>query len=351
MYEGGYFVLPRYRCAFRIGDGDVFVANSRQVHGVSETTGNGKRYSIVSYSMTKLGKKAKADGAYPPKSPRPKFRLDQYEVAIPSFMRDQTLVKKTLKVLERYEIDPRKVTIFVANEEERKKYANTLSHSPYQNLVIAQKGITEVRNFMWNYYPEGTPVLFMDDDIERVEVLGFPQKPEEATDEDKEGKVSARKLQEVTDIYAQVIKPGFHAMRENSAYIWGIYASRNELFMNDTDDDGDPVDSITVGHCYIIGSFFGAIIRHDPKLLVGTDDKEDNERSVLHYIKDGRVVRLDYATVKSAYYTEQGGLQETRTKETVKKGADYMLRKYPKYVAIFERTTGQHAGNWEVRHL
>ena len=50
-------------------------------------------------------------------------------------------------------------------------------------------------------------------------------------------------------------------------------------------------------------------------------------------------------------HTEQGGLQETRTKETVKKGADYMLRKYPKYVAIFERTTGQHAGNWEVRHL
>lgn len=58
-YEGGYFVLPRYRVAFRVGDGDVFVANSRQVHGVSALEGSGKRLSVVSYSKTAIGRRAR----------------------------------------------------------------------------------------------------------------------------------------------------------------------------------------------------------------------------------------------------------------------------------------------------
>jgi len=337
-YEGGYFVLPRYRVAFRVGDGDVFVANSRQVHGVSRISGSGRRLSIVSYSMTRLGRK-KRFNAYPVRSPRPKFRIDQYQIAIPSFMRDQTLAKKTLKVLEHYKIDPKRVTIFMANEEEREKYAKTLAASPYQNLVIAQQGIKEVRNFMWNYYPEGTPVLFMDDDLNKIEILDPADR---------------KKLISAPDLFEDVVKSGFHAMRENNAYLWGIYAAGNAGFMAgmksdpEADQSGENSAAITIGNVYIIGSFFGAIIRHDPKLLVGCADKEDHERSVAHFIKDGRVVRLDFATVDSGYYTEKGGLQETRTDETVRIGAEYMLKHYPKYVKVYQRPS---TGYWEVKHI
>ena len=337
-YEGGYFVLPRYRVAFRVGDGDVFVANSRQVHGVSAISGDGRRLSIVSYSMTRLGRK-KRFNAYPVRSPRPKFRIDQYQIAIPSFKRDGTLVEKTLKVLEQYKVDPKRVTIFVADEAEREKYAKTLAHSPYQNLVIAQEGIKEVRNFMWTYYPEGTPVVFMDDDLKKVQVLDPADR---------------KKLISAPDIFEDIIKPGFNAMRENHAYIWGIYAAGNAGFMAgmDSDPEADPSGensaAITIGNVYIIGSFFGAIIRHDPKLLVGCADKEDHERSVTHFIKDGRVVRLDFATVESGYYTEKGGLQETRTDETVRVGAEYMLKHYPKYVKVYQRPS---TGYWEVKHI
>lgn len=340
-YEGGYFVVPRYRCAFRVGDGDVFVANSRQVHGVSRIEGDGKRLSVVSYSRTSIGRRARMN-AYPIKSPRPKFRIDQYQIAIPSFKRDGQIIEKTLKVLESYSIDPKRVTIFMANEEERQKYAEALTNSPYQNLVIAQEGIMEVRNFMWNYYPEGTPVLFMDDDVETVQIID-PQ--------------NSKKHIKAPDLFNDVIAPGFNAMRENHAYIWGMYAAGNPGFMtginfNDDSKDGHEENSsaITIGNVYIIGSFFGAVIRHDPKLLVGCADKEDHERSVTHFIKDGRVVRLDFVTVESAYYKAKGGLQETRTADTVKIGADYMLKKYPKYVWIRQRTSGAHADMWEVKH-
>lgn len=291
--------------------------------------------------MTRLGRKKKFN-AYPVRSPRPKFRVDQYQIAIPSFMRDQTLAKKTLKVLEHYKVDPKRVTIFMANDEERQKYAKTLADSPYQNLVVAQKGMKEVRNFMWNYYPEGTPVLFMDDDLNKIEVLD-PADP--------------KRLIQAPDLFEDVVKPGFHAMRENNAYLWGIYAAGNAGFMAgmksdpELDQSGENSAAITIGNVYIIGSFYGAVIRRDPKLMVGCADKEDHERSVAHFIKDGRVVRLDFATVDSDYYGEEGGLQETRTDDTVRIGAEYMLKHYPKYVRVYQRNTGKHKGKWEVVHI
>ena len=189
---------------------------------------------------------------------------------------------------------------------------------------------------MWNYYPEGTPVLFMDDDVEEVRILD-PQ--------------NSKNNIRAPDLFDDVIVPGFNAMRENHAYIWGMYAAGNPGFMAGIgfdDDTEENSSAIPIGNVYIIGSFFGAVIRHDPKLLVGCADKEDHERSVAHFIKDGRVVRLDYVTVVSAYYEAKGGLQVTRTDETVRIGAEYMLKHYPKYVRVYLRPT---TGKWEVDHL
>ena len=265
--------------------------------------------------------------ARPPKSPRPAFRINQYQVAIPSYKRDQTLIKRTLSVLQAHKISPKRVTIFVANEDEYKIYKAALKDSPYRRLVIAEPGIQQVRNFMWNYYAEGTPVLFMDDDIQKVQTV-------------QRDKGNHPKLVDIENFERDVIYRGFDAMREHHAYIWGIYAAANAGFMK---------SRVYVGLCYIIGSLYGTIIRHDPNLLVGIADKEDYERSVTHFIKDGRVVRLDDVTVKSNYYGEAGGMQVERTEETVNLGAEYMLRKYPKYVRdAGVRTRGTMKGKREV---
>jgi hypothetical protein len=333
-YKGGYFIMPQYRCAFRVGDGDVFVGNSRKTHGVSQIEGTGKRYSVVSYAATLLGYKEFVDRAYPPKSPRPEFRITSYRIAIPSYKRSETLKKKTLALLSRHNIDPKRVTIFVANDSERKIYEKALKDSPYKNLVVGELGIMEIRNFMWNYFPEGTPVLFIDDDIKDMNML-VPGDGSEGNEEEKLGMIP------VPDLEEDLIKPGFHIMREHSAYIWGINAANNEFYMK---------NQVSVGLYYIIASFYGAIIRHDKNLLCGTDDKEDYERSVQHYIKDGRVVRLSFATADTAYYKEPGGMNATRTSKTVSKGAEYMLKKYPKYCEDGGiRDKGQNKGMREIR--
>jgi site-specific DNA-cytosine methylase len=334
QYKGGYFVLPQFRCAFKIGDCDVFVGNSRKIHGVTRIDGKGQRFSVVSYANTSLAVKEYADKAYPAKSPRPNFRATSYEIAIPSFKRAETLKKKTLALLTRHKIDPKRVTIFVANEAELKTYKKALKDTPYKNLIVGELGIMEIRNFMWKHYAEGTPVLFIDDDIKEMKML-VPGDNVEATDKKNV------ELIPVEDLERDLIIPGFNMMREHSAYIWGINAANNDFYMK---------NQVSVGLYYIIASFYGAIIRHDDKLLCGTDDKEDYERSVQHFIKDGRVVRLSFATADTAYYKEPGGMNATRNIQTVSKGAEYMLRKYPKYcIDKGLRPTGINKGMREIQ--
>jgi hypothetical protein len=49
-----------------------------------------------------------------------------YVVAIPSYRRADTLREKSLRVLKEYGIDARRIFVFVANEGERKVYAEAL---------------------------------------------------------------------------------------------------------------------------------------------------------------------------------------------------------------------------------
>ena len=41
----------------------------------------------------------------------------EYSIAIPSYHREHTIQNKTLKVLESYNIDPAKITIFVNDQD------------------------------------------------------------------------------------------------------------------------------------------------------------------------------------------------------------------------------------------
>ncbi len=332
-YNGGYFVLPQYKVAFKVGDSDVFVGNSRKVHGVTKIEGNGQRLSVVSYANTALGYDEYTAHAYPPKSPRPNFKWTSYKIAIPSYKRPETLKKKTLMLLSRHNIDPKRVTVFVANESERKIYEKALKDSQYKKLIVGEHGIKNIRNFMWNFYPENTPVIFIDDDIS--DLLMFPAGSPFSQDEEKHTLVPVR------DLERDLISAGFNMMRENSAYIWGIYAVINDYFMK---------NRVAVGLYFIVGSFFGAIIRHCKDLECNTDEKEDYERSIQHFIKDGRVVRLDFATAETAYYKEPGGLNSARRNSAVSEGAEYLLKRYPKYCEDAGiRDKGQNKGMREIR--
>ena len=94
----------------------------------------------------------------------------EYSIAIPSYKRSKTIQDKTLKVFEQHKIDPAKVTVFVADDQEFEIYSDALKDHEYgSNIVIGVPTIGAQRNFIERYYPEGTRLMMFDDDVQEVQ--------------------------------------------------------------------------------------------------------------------------------------------------------------------------------------
>ncbi len=225
-----------------------------------------------------------------------------YRIAIPSYKRQDTLSKKTMSVLQRGGINPNRVDIFVADQDELRRYRETLNKNTYSRIVVGYPGVKRIRNFMQDYYQEGEYVFFIDDDIESVYIVGADGKCR--TDFDLDA----------------LINYGFQISEEMAGSIWGIQACDNPFFMK---------RQISGGLKYICAGFHGQRITHHSSAYVTVDDKEDFERSVNAYLRDGTVTRLDYVGIKTKCYTERGGMQVERTRARIEADARKLIQKYP----------------------
>jgi hypothetical protein len=73
-YDGAFLTFPRYGVAIDAPDNSVVIADSLEVHGVTEISGNGERFSCVAYMDNRLatigsaGKSEKLIGKYAAKT-------------------------------------------------------------------------------------------------------------------------------------------------------------------------------------------------------------------------------------------------------------------------------------------
>ena len=93
---------------------------------------------------------------------------ENYVIAIPSYKRPDTFIKRTFPLLIKYKIDPSKIHVFVANNEEKEAYEKILEGYAYGKIIIGEVGIMEIRNFMANYFDEGQRIFYLDDDIYEI---------------------------------------------------------------------------------------------------------------------------------------------------------------------------------------
>ena len=244
-----------------------------------------------------------------------------FQLAIPSYQRAETLRDKTMKILEEYKIPSNCITVFVANEDELKTYKDTLEPGSYGKLVVAQKGVMEVRNFIVGYYPKGEKVVCIDDDIR-----GF-------LEFDSTTKRHERPLKSLL----KIIDRGFKECEKAGATLWGVYPVANGFFMK---------DKVTTDLRFIVGSFFGFINQGLDKIRLTTGSKDDYERTILHYLLNGSVVRLGFVSPKTAYYKEPGGMQQTGRIEREEAAVKHLLKKYPDLV---HRSKSRSTGFPEIR--
>lgn len=242
----------------------------------------------------------------------------EYIVAIPTYHRSDIIEKKTLTTLKHGNVDKNRIYIFVANAQEKQKYERVVSKEFYNQIIVGKKGIGNQRKFISQYFPEGQYIVSIDDDVEAIE------------------KLNGEKLQKIHNL-DNLFNRAFSLLNKEKLYIWGIYPVRNAFFMK---------HQTTTDLRFIIGIMYGFVNRHHPKLYAKVPVKEDYEMSILYYLMDGGVVRINDICAKQKFMAPGGVGSEDDRRQANKAAAEYLAKKYPELVTEFERPTN---GMAEVR--
>ena len=91
------------------------------------------------------------------------FSALNFVVAIPTYKRYEQLKTHTLSLLKRIHLDMNKVYIFVADEEEKEKYLESLEGENYYKIVVGEKGMMNIRNFICKLWLDGHMLMRIKD--------------------------------------------------------------------------------------------------------------------------------------------------------------------------------------------
>jgi hypothetical protein len=235
-----------------------------------------------------------------------------WQIAIPSYNRSGVISSKTLATLARYGIDKNKITIFVVREEYY-LYKAMVSEDLYGQLVVGVPGLVAQRKFIENWFPLDSNILFMDDDVSDLFFY---------TDE---------KTRQPIENLGEFITDGFLRASALGATLWGIYPVDNCMFAYKSQEISD-------GLSYIVGAFYGQKNTRDIKLETG-DSIEDRERSVLRFLRDGRVLRFNRYGLKTKYFAP-GGLMSEDRQRMHQVASEALVQKYPALLRLKTRKNG-----------
>jgi hypothetical protein len=236
-----------------------------------------------------------------------------YVVAIPSYNRSHNITDKVLTALQDGNVSPKKVYIFVANKAQGELYKEVIPENMYHKIVVGVLGITNQRNFISDYFPEGQYVVSLDDDITSLQTI------------------RGGKYVHIHDL-DKFFKEAHKILKQQKLYIWGVYPVKSLMFMYNT---------ISFDLKFLPGFTFGYINRHLKELEMSSKIKckEDVEQSILYYLLDGGVVRFNNVTPNQSQ-PRTGGLGKESRHKINEEAANYLIKKYPDLVTIFHRKNG-----------
>ena len=229
-----------------------------------------------------------------------------FEVAIPSYQRSKKLKDQTLSFLERVNIPKEKITIFLRNNQQAEEYSNDISG--YKIVITDTKNLIEKRNFINTYYPEGTKIISIDDDIKDIQFL----------DQNKNF------LSTVERLFKQIEREGCSA--------FGFYptTTSNNFYLK---------ERVAFGLHYICFACYGYV---NKRLQIPDIYNlcHDHYFSCYMYFTEGKTVRYEGASIKTTYFGK-GGLSEARANEDLEKALKYLEEQYPTLVKFSYKKNGR----------
>jgi hypothetical protein len=248
--------------------------------------------------------------------------MTDYIVSIPSYNRSNICNNKTLTMLYNNHISKNKIYVYVANKTEYDIYLNTLNQNYYHKLIIGVKGLVQQREFIMNQWPENKCIVFLDDDVESVDLSISPS-------------FKSHNLN-------YFIEHAFKECFSHKSFIWGVYPVFNPFFRKPRRE------LITNELKFIVGAFYGIINRpklKDIKLTITKSQghKEDTERTLKYFIHDGVVIRFDKIGFVTKYFGKEGGMGNFEERLIPLKEATIKLeKKYNNYGNIKIRKNGMY---------
>ena len=220
-------------------------------------------------------------------------------IAIPSYNRSTSIGSKTLKFLQREGYPAEKIHIFVASDEEYKKYEKEIPEDMYGEIILGVPGLKDQRNFITSFYPEDEIIIQMDDDVKTIR-------------------------SDVT--FLMLVTIGTAHLEYRNAGLFGVLPN---------DDKRRFKPSMTKHLAHILGSFF--IMRNHRNIIMTYTEKEDMERSILYFKRYGQVLRYQNAGVATTYGKGKGGLQTPGRPERIKAEILRFQTEYPEYVGVVDK--------------
>lgn len=222
------------------------------------------------------------------------------QFAIPSYKRPATLAAQTLTTLQQEQVPKELITIFVANSEEETLYRQ---HCPDYKIVVGELGLTNQRNFITRYYPEGTHLVSCDDDIKKFKKL--TPRP-----------------------FLEVAEKMFELCNFELCTLWGLYPVNNLFFCK---------ERVIKSLSFIIGNCYGYIVNHDRVIPVLKNDKWF---SLWHYVKDGAVLRYEGICADTKMYAP-GGLTDERKIENESISTNFIVTQFPNLCESRKKRNGR----------
>lgn len=201
--------------------------------------------------------------------------------AIPSYQRPAKVKEATISTLEGVGVDKGDIYVFVANKQEEGLYRDCLG--PEYNIVVGVIGIGPQRVFINGWFPEGTRVVSVDDDVRDFMVKR----------ENKSVPFKGNLPSLVNRLFDMCDEEGIRA--------WGVNPVTNGFFMN---------HEAVVGLRQSLGEFYGEYSRM-PETQSDLLHTEDVEKFVKHYLTYGGMMRVNDLGVKQKYQSEGGVVSQT----------------------------------------
>lgn len=230
---------------------------------------------------------------------------------IPSYQRSQQLIKKTLTYLENQGVANEDVFIFVRVDDTELQSYYLLKQKNYNVIVLINVvGIGRTHNAITEHFEEDEFIIEIDDDMTSL-ITNTGEKVE----------------------FLKCCETMKNKMFEVGASYGGTYAVDNKMFMSGCKE-------YTYDLRYMLGCLRFRFVRKD--IVLETNFSEDFEGCILHYIRDGVIVKNNWICPKTKNYNIGGCDGAGRNIETEKIDKEFLANKYPLHAKLFQRKNGRY---------